>query len=172
EVGAKWMARVHQYCPMALVTPLSRMMSASPLEAGHRHPNKRKQAYTIDSTVICHIASVSVDSVAVMPRTPAVTVPNRMALASANSAPTWNVSAPGFVTINTPTKPTNSANQRAAPTGSLRKISEASVANSGAEKLIAVALASGIMLNAIRSSDCDVVCDAQRIRWASGRAVR
>ena len=86
-----------------------------------------------------------------MPRTPAVTVPNSSALPSAYSAPIWNVSLPGLVTISTPKKPTTSAAHRAGPTGSFRNTTEASAANSGAEKLIAVALASGIMLNAISS---------------------
>ena len=106
-----------------------------------------------------------------MPRTPAVTVPNSTALASANSAPIWNVSPPGLVTISTPRKPTISATQRAVPTASFRKIAEASVANSGAEKLIAVALASGISVNAISSSVCEVNCDMPRSTCAPGRRV-
>src|SRR5262245_64841761 len=77
-----------------------------------------------------------------MPRTPAVTVPNSTALQSANSAPIWNVSAPGLVTISTPRKPTTKAVARAAPMPSLRKIADASVANSGEEKLMAVTLRS------------------------------
>ncbi len=36
---------------------------------------------------ICHISSVLVDSVAVMPRTATVTLPYMIALPSANSAP-------------------------------------------------------------------------------------
>ena len=75
------------------------------------------------------------------------------------------------MTISTPRKPTTSATQRAAPTGSFKKTSEASAANSGAEKLIAVALASGIMLNAISSSVCEVDCDMLRSTWALGRRV-
>ena len=70
-----------------------------------------------------------------MPRTPAVTVPNSKALPSANSAPIWNVSLPGLVTINTPRNPTTSATHRAAPIGSLRNTSEASAANSGAREV-------------------------------------
>ena len=107
-----------------------------------------------------------------MPRTPAVTVPNRMALPSANRAPIWNASLPGLVTIKTPRKPTTRAMARAGPTASFRKIAEASVANSGEEKLIAVALASGIMLKAISSRLCEVVCEALRSRCAPGRLVR
>jgi hypothetical protein len=41
------------------------------------------------------MVNVSADSVAVMPRTPTVTVPNRIALASANSAPAYR--ADGFL---------------------------------------------------------------------------
>ena len=61
------------------------------------------------------MVSVSVDSVAVMPRTAAVTDPYITALASANRAPTCNVSAPGLVTISTPRKPTSSAVPRRTP---------------------------------------------------------
>ncbi len=92
-----------------------------------------------------------------MPRTPAVTVPNRMALPSANRAPIWKVSLPGLVTIKTPRKPTTRTMARCRPIASFRKIAEASVANSGEEKLMAVALASGIRLKAISSKLCEVV---------------
>ena len=70
------------------------------------------------------------------------------------------------MTISTPRNPTTSATQRAVPIGSFRNTSEASAANSGAEKLIAVALASGIMLNAISSRVCEVNCDMLRSTWA------
>ena len=109
------------------------------------------------------MVSVSANSVAVMPRTPTVTVPNSTALQSANSDPLWNVSAPGLVTSSTPRKPTIRAPQRTAPTGSLRKTTAATVANSGAEKLIATALASGIRLNAISRKACELACDTPRI---------
>ena len=56
--------------------------------------------------------------------------------------------------------------------GSFRNTSEASAANSGAEKLIAVALASGIMLYAISRRVCEVNCDMLRSRCAAGRRVR
>src|SRR3954465_3590530 len=68
-------------------------------------------------------------------------------------------------------KPTISATQRARPIDSFRKNSEASVANSGAEKLIAVALASGIIVKAISSSVCEVNCDIERITCATGLRV-
>jgi hypothetical protein len=77
-----------------------------------------------------------------------------------------------LVTISTPMKPITSAAARAGPTASLRKIAEARVANSGEEKLMAVALASGIRLKAISSSDCATVCETPRTRWAPGRLVR
>ena len=50
-------------------------------------------------------------------------------------------------------------------------LSEANVANSGDEKLIAVALASGIMLKATSRRLCEQVCDTPRIAWAPGRRV-
>ena len=46
------------------------------------------------------------------------------------------------------------------------------MANSGEEKLMAVALASGIRLKAISSRLCEVVCETARIRCAAGRLVR
>ncbi len=57
------------------------------------------------------MVSVSADSVVVMPRTAAVTLPNSTALPSANSAPMRKVSAPGAATSSTPRKP---ATQRGA----------------------------------------------------------
>ena len=48
---------------------------------------------------------------------------------------------------------------------------EASVAKIGAEKLIATALASGIMLNAIRRNVCEIDCDVPRNRWPLSRFV-
>ena len=51
------------------------------------------------------MVSVSADSVAVMPRTAAVTLPNITALATANSAPMRKLSAPGAATSSTPRKP-------------------------------------------------------------------
>ena len=106
-----------------------------------------------------------------MPRTPTVTVPNSTALPRANREPDWKVSAPGFVTSSTPMNPTISAPHRTAPTGSLRKMT-AAIVNSGAEKLMATALASGIRLKAISRNDWDVACEMPRMRWAPGRLVR
>ncbi len=100
------------------------------------------------------MVSVSADSVDVIRRTPTVTVPNSTALASAKAEPIWIVSAPGLVTSNTPAKPTMSAPQRTGPTTSFRIMIAASVANSGAEKLIATALASGIRLKAMTRNVC------------------
>jgi hypothetical protein len=74
--------------------------------------------------------------------------------------------------ISTPRNPTASAIQRFTPTGSFRKCSEASVANSGAEKLIAVTPAIGIRPRAMSCSVCETVCDTPRSRCAPGRAVR
>ena len=113
-----------------------------------------------------------VDSVAVSPRTPAVTVPYITAFASANSAPIVNVSVPGLVTISTPKKPTRIADQRAMPTCSRNRMIEASVAKIGAEKLIATALASGISENAIIRNVCEHDCEAPRSRWPLSRVVR
>src|SRR5215475_2428564 len=111
------------------------------------------------------MVSVSGDSVAVMPRTPTVTVPNRIALASANSDPTWNVSTPGDVTSNTPRNPAISAPQRTGPTDSFRNTIDATVAKSGAEKLIATALARGIRLNATTRKICAHDWETPRTRW-------
>jgi hypothetical protein len=153
------------------MTPLATIASAS-AAVGHLTPSGSRQAKNALSSTIWYIVSVSVDSVAVMPRTPAVTVPYSTAFISANSAPSWNVSVPGLVTIRTPRKPRSSAPQRTAPTFSLSTTADASVANSGAEKLIANALASGIRLNASTISVCAVPCDSARSRWAPGRRVR
>jgi len=65
-----------------------------------------------------------------------------------------------------------SAPQRTGPTASLRNTIDAMVANSGAEKLIATALASGIRLNAITRKVCEQDCDIPRTMWARSRLVR
>ena len=44
-------------------------------------------------------------------------------------------------------------------------------ANSGAEKLIAIAPASGISQNAITVKVCEIDCDRPRARWSRGRRV-
>src|SRR6266850_5786171 len=111
------------------------------------------------------MVKVSVDSVAVMRRTPTVTEPYSTALQSANSEPSWNVSAPGPATSRTPTKPMPSASHRAGPTVSLNSRAATTVANSGAEKLMAVALASGIRLKAIRMKVCEAHCETLRTTW-------
>ena len=82
---------------------------------------------------------VSADSVVVMPRTAAVTLPNSTALPSANSAPMRKLSAPGAATSSTPRKPAISAPPRARPTFSLSQSAANSVANSGEAKLMAMA---------------------------------
>jgi hypothetical protein len=64
--------------------------------------------------------------------------------------------------MSTPVRPTSSAIQRARPTTSLSTSAETRVANNGAEKLIAMALASGIMLNAISRKVCEKPCDTER----------
>ena len=89
-----------------------------------------------------------------MPRTTAVTLPNITALAMANSAPSRKLSAPGEATSSTPRKPTISASPRASPILSLSQMAANSVANSGAEKLIAMAPAIGIRLSASTIRHC------------------
>src|SRR5262249_19582261 len=76
------------------------------------------------------------------------------ALAIANSAPIRKLSAPGAATSSTPQNPTRSAPHRAAPAVSRRISAENSVANSGAEKLIATAPASGISPKALMMKLC------------------
>ena len=111
---------------------------------------------------IWYMVSVSVDSVCVMPRTAAVTLPNSTALPSANSAPMRKLSAPGAATSRTPRKPAASAAARAKPTFSLSQIAANSVANSGEAKLMATAPASGIRPKAMMIRLCAVACVALR----------
>ena len=80
----------------------------------------------------------------------------------ANNAPMRKLSAPGEATSNTPRKPTTNAAARARPTFSLSQSAANSVANSGAEKLIATAPAIGIRLSAIRIMLCATVWVALR----------
>ncbi len=110
------------------------------------------------------MVSVSVDSVAVMPRTPDGHGAEQHRVAEREQrADLERVGA----RIGDDQHAEESDHQRdpaRRPTGSLsRNTSEASVANSGAEKLIAIALASGIMLNAISSNVCEVTCDMLRM---------
>ena len=49
---------------------------------------------------------------------------------------------------------------------------EINVANRGEEKLMAVALASGIRLNAMSRKVCEQPCEAERARWWRSRRVR
>ena len=108
--------------------------------------------------------SVFADSVLVMPRTPTVTLPYNTALPSANRAPSENVPAPGRATISTPAKPMRSAPQRAGVARSLSHRIDTSAANSGAEKLIDTALASGISVKASANNVCEVAWDSPRAR--------
>ena len=80
----------------------------------------------------------------------------------ANNAPMRKLSAPGSATSSTPAKPTSSAAPRARPTFSFSQSAANKVANSGEEKLIAMAPAIGIRLSAIRIKLCAAVCVALR----------
>ena len=73
-------------------------------------------------------------------------------------------SAPGAATSNTPTKPAASAQARAEPTFSLSQIAANSVANSGAEKLMATAPPSGISEKATMIRLCATACVVLRPR--------
>jgi hypothetical protein len=65
-----------------------------------------------------------------------------------------------------------STDQRTTPTVSRNTTAEMSVANSGAEKLIATALASGIRLKAIRMKVCEKDCEMLRAAWERSLSVR
>src|SRR5271166_1643127 len=106
-----------------------------------------------------------------MPRTATVTLPYITAFASANSAPKVSESAPGWATISTPRKPVKRAVQRAAPAHSLSHTTDSNAENSGAEKLMAMAPASGIKLNAMTVKVCESDCEMPRARWSRGRRV-
>ncbi len=129
-------------------------------------------AKKIASSTIWYIVSVSADSVALMPRTAAVTLPNSTALASANNAPLRKLSAPGEATNSTPPKPTISAKARARPTFSFSQSAANKVANSGEEKLMATAPASGIRPSAMTIRLCATACVALRPTWSRRRSVR
>ena len=70
---------------------------------------------------------------------------------------------PGSVMIRTPKKPISSAVQRATPTASRSSSAETSVENSGAEKLIAMALASGSRVSATMMQICALPWMAARV---------
>ena len=144
-----------------MVTPLARSIAASS-GAGQRNPNKSSSEWNAAIVPICHISSVSGFSVAVMPRTATVTLPYITALPSAKSAPSRSESAPGSATIRTPKKPARRAPHRAIPARSLSQKIAISAENSGAEKLIAIAPASGIMLNAMTDKVWEIDCDKPR----------
>ena len=83
---------------------------------------------------------------------------------SANNEPVPNASTPGVDTRSTPRKPTISAPQHTGPTTSLSRRIAAMVAKSGAEKLMATALASGIRLKAMTRKACEQDCETPRTR--------
>ena len=65
--------------------------------------------------------------------------------------------------MSTPQNPTSSTAQRASPTASLSSNAEIRVANSGAEKLMAMAPARGIRLNAMSRKVCEKPCETERM---------
>ena len=65
--------------------------------------------------------------------------------------------------MSTPQNPTSSAAQRARPTASLSSSADTNVANSGEEKLMAMAPASGMRLNAMSRKVCEKPCETERI---------
>ncbi len=73
--------------------------------------------------------------------------------------------------MSTPRNPDSSAVQRAGPARSLSQRTESSADHSGAEKLMAMAPASGIRLNAMTVKVCEIDCDSPRARWSRGRRV-
>src|ERR1700726_3421940 len=111
------------------------------------------------------------DSVAVIPRTATVTLPYITALASAYRAATWRESAPGLAPMSTPKKPARSAAHRTGPERSLSHKTDSSADHSGAEKLIAMAPASGIRLKARTVKVCEIDCERPRAMWSRGRRV-
>ena len=79
---------------------------------------------------ICHISSVLVDSVLVMPRTATVTLPYITALPRANSAPTVSESAPGLVDHQN----AEEASQQGGPAGRARALLETDDRQQGGEQ--------------------------------------
>ena len=106
-----------------------------------------------------------------MPRTATVTLPYIIAFANANRAPSVSESWPGFATTSTPTNPERSAVHRAPPARSFNQRTESSADHKGAEKLMAMAPASGMRLNAITVKVCEIDCESPRARWSRGRRV-
>ena len=143
------------------MTPLP-IMAAASVGVGQAKKNGKASAKNSVRKIIWYMVNVSANSVVVMPRTAAVTLPNSTALASANIAPRRKLSAPGAATSSTPRKPTTSAQARASPTFSFSHSAANKVANSGEEKLMATAPASGIKPNAMMIRLCAVACVALR----------
>src|ERR1700732_61869 len=73
--------------------------------------------------------------------------------------------------MRTPKKPHRSAVQRAGPALSWSETMDISAANNGAEKLIAMAPASGIRLKARTVKVCEIDCERPRAMWSRGRRV-
>ena len=65
--------------------------------------------------------------------------------------------------MSTPQNPTSSAAQRAGPTASLSSSADTNVANSGEEKLMAMAPASDIRLKAMSRNVCEKACETERM---------
>ena len=73
--------------------------------------------------------------------------------------------------MSTPTNPVSNAIQRAGPARSLSHSTDSSADHKGAEKLMAMAPASGIMLTARTVKVCEIDCETPRARWSRGRLV-
>src|SRR5438270_2769652 len=73
--------------------------------------------------------------------------------------------------MSTPTNPISKAVQRADPARSLSHSTDSSADHNGAEKLMAMAPASGIMLTARTVKVCEIDCERPRTRWSRGRLV-
>ncbi len=118
------------------------------------------------------MVSVSVDSVDVMPRTPAVTVPKRIALRQREQR--TGLKRVGTRLRHQQDTEESDAKRRPAcwPHRFPEQMIDASVANSGAEKLIAVALANGIMLKAMSRNVCEVAWEMLRAMWLRSLLVR
>ena len=118
------------------------------------------------------MVSVSVDSVRVMPRTAAVTLPIEHRIAQReHGADAETVGAGGGDQQHAGKADGERCAARAADL-SLSQSAANSVANSGAEKLIAMAPASGIRLSAMRMQLCATVCVTLRPAWSRSRRVR
>ncbi len=153
-----------------MATPLPKSSAASGT-VGLAKPKASSAEWQTATTAICHIKRVAVDSVFVMPRTATVTLPYITAFMSAKRAPICSESAPGRVTTMTPEKPTASAAKRGKSPRSLSQTSEMIAANSGAEKLMATAPASGMYQSAMTVKVCETACESPRATCAPGRRV-